>query len=92
MSAETGLAGLLDFKEGKMMKKTCVSTILGVILFAIVFFVAGCGSSAQPGETVAEGKRRHTRVKRLNRQEMMEDLDKAFLYDKPSKLTKRRIN
>ena len=92
MSAKKGLAGLLDFKEGKMMKKTCVSTILCVILFAMVFFVIGCGPWDQPGETIAEGRRRHTRVKRLDRQTMMEDLDNAFLYNKPSKLTKQRIN
>jgi hypothetical protein len=51
----------------------------------------GCKSSDQIGETVAEGSRRHKRVLRLNRNELMEDIDTFMLLDKPSKLTEKRI-
>ena len=63
--------------------------VLAVVLF--VFVPCGCRSYAQPGETAAEGRRRHQRNLRINRQEMMADLDKLMLLDKPSKLTDKRI-
>ena len=46
---------------------------------------------AQLGETEAEGRRRHIRAARINQQELMEDIDRALLLDKPSKLTGKRI-
>ena len=46
---------------------------------------------AQLGETEAEGRRRHLRNRRLNQQQLMADIDKVMLLDKPSKLTERRI-
>ena len=46
---------------------------------------------AQPGETEAEGHRRHQRNLAINRQEMMADIDAFLLLDKPSKLSERRI-
>jgi len=64
--------------------------ILSVILWALVFVPFGCGSW-QAGETVAESQRRHKRVLRINRQEMMADIDKVLLLDEPSKLTDKRI-
>ncbi|UCG47844.1 MAG: hypothetical protein JSU94_20495 [Phycisphaerales bacterium] len=45
----------------------------------------------QLGETRAEGSRRHRRVLRINRQEMMADIDRLLLLDRPSKLTDKRI-
>ena len=44
-------------------------------------------ATAQLGETVAEGQRRHIRNHRLNRQMMMEDIDTLFMTDQPSKLS-----
>jgi hypothetical protein len=46
---------------------------------------------AQPGESEAEGRRRHARNVRINQQEMMADIDRVFQLNKPSKLTNRRI-
>ena len=46
---------------------------------------------AQLGETEAEGRRRHLRARRINQRALMQDLDKLFLLDKPSKLTERKI-
>jgi hypothetical protein len=46
---------------------------------------------AQLGETEAEAHRRHLRVSRINRQQLMDDIDKVLLLDKPSKLTDKRI-
>ena len=64
--------------------------ILAVALLVLVFISFGC-SSSQPGETAAEGHRRQQRVVRINQQEMMADIDKTLLLDKPSKLTDKRI-
>ena len=82
------IASLLRFKEGKTMKNTLVSMILGIILCMLVALTVGC---SQPGETEAEGRRRHIRNARINQQSMTEDIDKAMLYDKPSRLTDKRI-
>ena len=49
------------------------------------------GAHAQPGETEAEGRRRHLRNERINQRTMMRDLDRIMLTDKPSKLTDKRI-
>jgi len=65
--------------------------ILSVILCALVFWPCSCRSYDQPGETSAEGHRRHRRVLRINRQEMMADIDRIFLLDEPSKLTDKRM-
>ncbi|MHC4459978.1 MAG: hypothetical protein ACYS6W_00260 [Planctomycetota bacterium] len=65
--------------------------ILGIILCVLVLLPYGCGSYAQLGETEAEAGRRHLRTARINRQELAEDIDKAMLSEKPSKLTDERI-
>ena len=64
--------------------------ILVAALLVLVFIPFGC-SFSQIGETTAEGHRRHLRVARINQQELMSDIDKALLIDKPSKLTDKRI-
>jgi hypothetical protein len=77
-----------------MMKNGSVficRVILGIILCALVFLPYGCGSFAHLGETEAEARRRHLRTARINQQELVEDIDKALLLDKPSKLTDKRI-
>ncbi len=63
--------------------------VLGLILCFMAFLLTGC--LEQLGETTAKGKRRHTRVLRINQQELMSDIDKVLLMDKPSKLTDKRI-
>ena len=65
--------------------------ILSIILCFLVFLPCGCGFFNQSGETIAEGHRRHKRVLRLNRQEMMADIDRVLQLDEPSKLTDKRI-
>ena len=75
------------------MKSVCVSlckVILSVILLVLVFASFGC-SSVQPGETAAEGSRRHRRITRINQQGMMADIDMVLMLDRPSKLTDKRI-
>lgn len=73
------------------MKKALVLVILGVILLTAAFWLGGCESYAQLGETKAEGNRRHQRVLRVNREEMMGDVDRVMLLDKPSRTTDKRI-
>jgi hypothetical protein len=75
-----------------MMKSDSIcKVILAVIFCVLAFLPLGCGSSSQLGETTAEGSRRHQRVLRINHSEMMSDIDSALLFDKPSKLTDKRI-
>ena len=77
--------------KGEMMKSVFVcKVILPVILLVLVFVPFGC-SFSQPGETVAEGHRRHRRMVRINQQEMMADIDMVLMLDEPSKLTEKRI-
>ncbi len=75
----------------KRVSDSVSKVILVVALLVLVFMPFGCSSFSQPGETAAEGHRRHQRVVRINQQEMMADIDKVLLLDKPSKLTDRRI-
>lgn len=62
--------------------------ILGIILFALIFWLNGC---SQPGETTDEGSRRHNRNISINQQELNQDIDRALLLDKPSKLSDKRV-
>ncbi len=74
------------------MKNTSVfvcKVLLVVVLCALIFLPCGCGR--QLGETKAEASRRHDRVLRINHLEMMEDIDRVLLLDRPSRLTDKRI-
>ena len=75
-----------------MMKSNSARKVIQVVILCALFLVPlGCRSYNQAGETTAEGHRRHKRVLRLNKNEMMADLDTFMLLDKPSKLTDKRI-
>jgi hypothetical protein len=77
-----------------MMKSVSISictVILVIALLVLVFMPFGCSSFSQPGETAAEGHRRHQRVARINQQELMADIDTVLMTDEPSKLTDKRI-
>ena len=74
-----------------MKSVSMCKVILVVVLCALFLVPLGCRSYDQLGETMAEGHRRHKRTLRINRQEMMNDLDMLMLLDKPSKLTDKRI-
>ncbi len=74
------------------MKNVSMCKVILVVVLCVLFLVPlGCKSYDQLGETAAEGHRRHKRALRINRQEMMADLDMSMLLDKPSKLTDKRI-
>jgi hypothetical protein len=75
-----------------MMKSVSLCRVILTVILGVLFLLpAGCNSYEQPGETAAEGRRRHLRNARINQGEMMADLDKFMLSDKPSKLTDKRI-
>ena len=57
-----------------------------------VAFLGSGEEFALPGETEAERRRRWARIKRIDRQNMEEDMESVLLLDKPSKLTDRRID
>ena len=73
------------------MKKNFGLMFLGIMLCSLALCFAGCEYGAQTGETAAEGGRRHQRNLRVNQQLLMEDVDKVLLFDKPSKLTDKKI-
>ena len=64
------------------------------VLLSCVLALAVCGCngwSSQPGETPTEVKRRHAHTLKANREQLMADIDKVLLIDKPSKLTDMRV-
>jgi hypothetical protein len=74
------------------MKNVSLLAILAIILCAMIILLAGCGYFAQPGETVAEGHRRHLRNLSIDQQNLMADIDRVLLTDKPSSLTDKNID
>lgn len=60
-------------------------------VFKDVLMLGSKEEFAQLGETEAEGRRRHLRNERLDRQQLMADIDRVLLTDQPSKLTDKRI-
>jgi len=74
------------------MKSFSVCKVIVIVFLCILFLMPlGCVSFDQMGESAAEGRRRHRRTARINRQEFMADLDAFLLLDKPSKLTDNRL-
>jgi len=73
------------------MKNGFALAIVSILFCALVFWLGGCGLASQPGETVAEGHRRHLRNLRINQQQLVEDVDTVLLTDEPSRLTEKRI-
>lgn len=78
-------------RNSEVIRNSTLKMVLAVVLCALALWITGCASQAQPGETEAEGRRRHARGARINQQTFMRDLDRAMLTDKPSKLTNIRI-
>ncbi|MHC4116898.1 MAG: hypothetical protein ACYSWO_05265 [Planctomycetota bacterium] len=75
-----------------MMKSVSLCRVVLAVILGVLFLLpGGCSSYEQSGETAAEGRRRHLRNARINQQELMADTDKFMRYDKPSKLTDKRI-
>ncbi|MHC4130531.1 MAG: hypothetical protein ACYSSP_01095 [Planctomycetota bacterium] len=71
-----------------MMRRSLVIVVLSVALLSFLLCLFGC---SQPGETMAEGSRRHERVLSINEKQMMEDIDRALLLHEPSKLSEKRV-
>jgi len=67
----------------------CLFTFL-FTLCGLILLLGGCCCD-QPGETTAEGRRRHERALCINQQEMMADIDRTLLLDRPSRLTDLRM-
>ena len=71
------------------MKKGFVLAYL-ICWASLIFCSFGC-SVKQPGETLAEGHRRHIRNMRVNQQELIQDVDTTLLLDEPSELTDKHV-
>jgi hypothetical protein len=79
---------VIKFQKDKIMKNIFVLVISCTLLCALLFALVGCSEYyAQPGETAAEGHRRHLRNLSVNHQNMMRDLDLFWLSDKPDQAT-----
>ena len=79
-------------EKGEMMKSVSLRRVVLTVILGVFFLLpGGCSSYEQPGETAAEGRRRHLRNARINQQELMADTDKFMQSDKPSELTEKRI-
>ena len=69
----------------------CMRKLILVIFLSIVFLMPfGC-SLDQMGESAAEANRRHLRILRLYQPEIVTDFDQLLFFDRPSRLTERRI-
>ena len=69
----------------------CMRKVILVIFLSIVFLMPlGC-SMSQLGETAAEGNRRHLRILRLYKPELVTDIDQVLFLDRPNRLTEKRI-
>ena len=76
---------------GARFSARCSKWILAFVLCLLTVVMFGCRCYDQPGETLAEGRRRHIRTNRIRSQQLMQDLDAALLLDRPSKLTDKKI-
>ncbi len=71
--------------------------LLGVFILMLSLVLTGCNQNgkgqffSQPGKTAKEGKRDQIRTLNVNNQELMQDLNRTFLIDKPSKLNQMSI-
>jgi hypothetical protein len=74
--------------QRKNMMRKAVLMILAVVLFALTIYLSGC---SQPGETLAEGHRRHIRNLKLNQQSLSKDIDSLMLLEEPSRLSDIKI-
>jgi hypothetical protein len=79
-------------RKGFVLSKTrWVPGIIGLALLALCLGFGGCRSYAQPGETALERKVRHNRLLRANYYQMVEDIDKLLMLDKPSTLSDKHM-
>lgn len=66
--------------------------VLGMVLSVLVLLPCGCASwGERPGMTKAEVRRQQKRTMRIDKQEMLADIDRVLGLDKPSGLTDKRI-
>ena len=69
----------------------CMRKVILVTFLSIVFLMPlGC-SMEQLGESPAEGNRRHLRILRLYKPELVTDIDQLLFLDRPNRLTEKRI-
>ncbi|MGA2678348.1 MAG: hypothetical protein ABSF37_03485 [Sedimentisphaerales bacterium] len=73
------------------MKNRIVVSLLGVVLLTLATMSTGCGLFYQQGKTADEVNRDHIRMLRINQQELMSDIDRTMLWDKPSTLTEKQL-
>jgi hypothetical protein len=74
------------------MRNSFTVSVLVVALLAVIVLSSGCsGFFNHPGKTPAEVHRDQVRTVKMNHQELMSDIDRAVLLDKPSRLTDKRI-
>ncbi len=85
------MGGLPGGNGEYIMKNRIVVSLLGVALLALATMSTGCGFFDQQGKTAGEVHRDHIRMLRINHEQMMGDIDRALLVDKPSTLTDKQL-
>jgi hypothetical protein len=85
------LGGLPGGNGEYIMKNRIVVSLLGVALLALATMSTGCGFFDHQGRTADEVNRDHMRMLRVNHEQMLEDVDRTLLLDKPSKLTEKQL-
>ncbi len=84
-------------QEGKMMTKLSAivfNAFVKLIVCLMLFWLSGCCdwlTCQQTGETLAEGRRRHCRNLAVNQENLMGDIDRTMLFDRPSQGAPLRI-
>lgn len=75
-----------------MQSKIVVVSLL-IVLSVLVIMLSGCccGFHEHPGKTAAEVHREHVNTLKINQQQLMRDIDRALLFDRPSRLTERQM-
>lgn len=73
------------------MRNVSALIIWGIVLCALVILLGSCSFFTQPGETAAEGHRRHLRNLSIGRQNVWSDFDRTLFMDEPSRAANLRI-
>ncbi len=82
------------YKVSRKGKRTLIDPVYWIVVLmlgSMMLLCHGCASYAQPGESAAETSRRHHRAIRANYSQMIEDIDKFLMLDKPSSLSDKRL-
>ena len=68
--------------------KLLLYTVLSVLFIVSLFVVTGCSGQ---GQTAAELRRQRIRTRTANIQALHDDIERALMIDRPSRLTDKKV-